>query len=148
MQVQDPNAQKMNAGTNEMDGQTMQAATPARVAGKNGTKTSRKFAEPPMSADEVQAVLALPADARMQKLLAMSPQQMLAFREGLLLQQRLRLIQGLTPAQIEVVAAMQGPARVVGAEVLGTRLLRDVYSERLQRLCSQEPERGLLPAGV
>jgi len=123
MQAQDPNAQKM-------DGQSMQAETPARVTGKNGTKTKDKFAETPMAADEVNAVLAMPADARMQKLLAMSPQQMLAFREGLRPQDRARLMIGLLPAQIEVVAAMQGPARVVGAETLETRLLRDVYSER------------------
>jgi len=128
-QTQDPGiAAKMDA--NEMDGQLMQAATPARVTDKNGIKTKDKFTETPMTADEVSAILSLPADARMQKLLALSPQQMLAFREGMLPQQRLRLMQGFTPEQIEIVAAMQGPTRVVGAEALETRLLRDVYSER------------------
>ena len=137
MQAQDPNAasnaNKTDAGMNEMDGQQMQAqtaATPARVTGKNGTKTKDKFAESPMAADQVNAILALPADARMQKLLALSPQQMLSFREGMKPQDRPRMMQGLSPAQIEIVAAMQGPARVVGAEALETRLLRDVYSDR------------------
>src|SRR5271155_3871249 len=101
----------MDAGANDMDGQSMQAqtATPARVTGKNGTKTKDKFAEAPMAATDVNAVLALPADARMQKLLAMSPQQMLSFREALLPQQRQRLMQGMSAEQMEVVAAMQGP---------------------------------------
>jgi len=132
MQAQDPSASKMDAGTNDMDGQSMQAqtATPARVTGKNGTKTKDKFAEAPMAAADVNAVLALSADARMQKLLAMSPQQMLSFREALLPQQRQRLMQGMSPAQMEIVVAMQGPARVVAGEALETRLLRDVYSER------------------
>jgi uncharacterized protein (DUF1800 family) len=132
MQAQDPNASKMDAGTNDMAGQSMQAqtATPVRVTGKEGTKTKDKYSETPMPAAQVNAVLALPADARMQKLLALSPQQMLAFREGLTPQDRQRLMQGLSPEQMEIVVAMQGPARVVGGEALETRLLRDVYSER------------------
>jgi uncharacterized protein (DUF1800 family) len=44
--------------------------------------------------------------------------------------ERVQLMQGLTPAQMEIVAAMQGPGRVVGSEVLETRLLRDVESQR------------------
>jgi hypothetical protein len=130
MQAQYPNANKTEARTNEMDGQSMEAATPARVTGKNGTKTKDKYTEAPMATEDVNAILALPADERMQKLLALSPQQMLSFREGMRPQDRLRLLQGMSPAQIEIVTAMQGPVRVVGAEALATRLLRDVYSER------------------
>jgi uncharacterized protein (DUF1800 family) len=131
MQAQDPNAPKMNAAGNEMDGQAMQqAATPARVTGKNGTKTKDKFAAQAMLPAEVNAILALPADARMEKLLSLSPPEMLSFREGLKPQDRGKLVAGFSPAQIEIVTAMQGPARVVGAEALETRLLRDVYSER------------------
>jgi len=135
MQAQDPNAQKMDTANNAMDGQSVpamqgQAATPVRVTGKNGTKVKDKYDETPMAAADVNAILALPADARMQKLLALSPEQVLAFRMALKPQDRFRLMQGFSPEQIEVVTAMQGPARVVGGEALETRLLRDIYSER------------------
>ena len=83
-----------------------------------------------MDSAEVEAVLALAPEARMQRLIAMSPQEMMAFQAGLRQQQRLRLMQGLTPVQMETVAAFQGPVRVVGAEALESRLLRDVSSDR------------------
>jgi uncharacterized protein (DUF1800 family) len=78
----------------------------------------------------VRAVLALPPEQRMARLIAMSPTEMLQFRAALKPYERPLLMEGLTPAQMETVAAMQGPARVVGAEVLETRLLRDVESQR------------------
>jgi uncharacterized protein (DUF1800 family) len=83
-----------------------------------------------MDFEAVNAVLALPPDQRMARLIAMSPQEMLSFRVGLKPQERPLLMQGFTPAQIEVVSAMQAPGRVVGTEVLASRLERDVYSDR------------------
>ena len=44
--------------------------------------------------------------------------------------QRVQFMVGLSPEQREIVAALQGPVRVVGAETLETRLLRDVFSDR------------------
>ena len=38
--------------------------------------------------------------------------------------------EGLTPQQKEVLRALQGSARMVRAEVLESRMMRDVYSER------------------
>jgi uncharacterized protein (DUF1800 family) len=84
----------------------------------------------PADAAGVAAVLALPADERVKRLVAMSPEEMQSFRDGLKAAQKLQLMQGLSPAQVEVVAAMQGAERVVAAETLETRLLRDVYSQR------------------
>jgi hypothetical protein len=111
-------------------GQTMSdGATPAPVVtGKNG-KAKRNQAAP-MDADDVEAVLALPPDARMQRLIAMSPQEMLSLRAAMRPRDMPRLMQGLTPAQTEIIAAMEGPVRVVGGEALESRLLRDVYSDR------------------
>jgi hypothetical protein len=93
-----------------------------------GRKRSRARAA--MDAADVEAVLALAPEARMQRLIAMSPQEMMSFQAGLRPVERPRLMQGLTPAQMEIVAALQGPVRVVGAEALESRLLRDVYSDR------------------
>jgi uncharacterized protein (DUF1800 family) len=83
-----------------------------------------------MPSDEVQAVLTLSPDERFRQLVAMSPEKMMQFRAGLKPLQRLMLVQGLTPQQVESIEAMQGPARVVGAEALESRLMRDIYSQR------------------
>ncbi len=85
----------------------------------------------PASAADVQAAIALPPEQRMARLLAMQPEEMLSFRAALKPRQRLELFRGLTPEQIEIAAALQGgPLRIIGAEALESRLLRDVYSER------------------
>jgi uncharacterized protein (DUF1800 family) len=55
---------------------------------------------------------------------------MLNLRDGLPPAERMQLFAGLSPAQVETVAAMQGPVRVVVAETLETRLLRDIDSQR------------------
>jgi uncharacterized protein (DUF1800 family) len=121
------------AGGDMMGGDAAMTTTATPVAAAKGAKGSGRLAStkvPMLSAAEVNAVLALPADARMERLIAMSPDQMIAFREGLKPYQRPMLMQGLTPAQMEIVAAMQGGTRVVGAEAMEVRLVRDVYSER------------------
>jgi uncharacterized protein (DUF1800 family) len=97
-------------------------------AAKDGKKAFKRANV--MDAESVNAVLALAPEQRMARLLAMSPEEMLSFRVGLKPYEKLQLMQGFTPAQIEVVSAMQAPGRVVGAEVLGSRLDRDVYSDR------------------
>jgi uncharacterized protein (DUF1800 family) len=132
---------KVEAGQAPVPGAAdgMMAAAPARddEAAMNGAPVgvakkgkAKRAAEGEMDAAEVDAVLALPPAQRMDRLVAMSPQEMMTFRNALKPYERPRLMQGLTPAQMEIVAAMQAPARVVGAEVLETRLLRDVASQR------------------
>jgi uncharacterized protein (DUF1800 family) len=82
------------------------------------------------SPDEVQALLRLSPAERFGQLVAMSPETMMQFRASLKPFQRALLVQGLTPQQVEAVEAMQEPARVVGAEALESRLVRDIYSQR------------------
>jgi uncharacterized protein (DUF1800 family) len=84
----------------------------------------------PMALNEVQSMLGLSPDERFWQLVAMSPEKMMQFRAGLKPLQRALLVQGMTPQQLEAVEAMQGPARVVGAEALESRLVRDIYSQR------------------
>jgi uncharacterized protein (DUF1800 family) len=84
-----------------------------------------------MDADAVDAVMALPPEQRMAKLVAMSPEQMYGLREGLKPLERYRLMVGMTPQQTEILAALlTQPERVVGSEALESRLERDVYSDR------------------
>jgi uncharacterized protein (DUF1800 family) len=107
-----------------MDGQSVQATgNPTNGKGK------KKRAQP-MDASDVDAVLALPPDQRFARIVSFSPEEERELQSALRAGQRLQLMQGFTPQQIEAVAAMQGPARVVGAETLETRLLRDIYSQR------------------
>jgi uncharacterized protein (DUF1800 family) len=97
---------------------------------KKGKALKHSEAIAAMDPADAREVLALPADERYGRLLAMSGEESVAFREGLKPAQRALLTQGMTPAQTEVVLAMQGPARVVGAEAMETRLLRDIDSNR------------------
>ena len=79
---------------------------------------------------EAAAVVSLPPDQRMAKILAMSPEDLIAFRKSLTPMQVVQVGQGLSPLQKETLAALQNSARLIGAEVLQSRLLRDIYSDR------------------
>jgi uncharacterized protein (DUF1800 family) len=119
-------AEAAPAGDDSMSGsmsRTEPAATPASGKGK-------KRRAQPMDSSDVDAVLALPPDQRFAKLVSFSPEEERELQSALRAGQRLQLVQGFTPQQIEAVAAMQGPARVVAAEALESRLLRDIYSQR------------------
>ncbi len=60
----------------------------------------------------------------------MTPEELVAFRKGLNPQELADVVEGLTPLQRETLAALQGSPRMIGAELLETRMLRDIYSER------------------
>ena len=75
-------------------------------------------------------VVNLPPDQRVKKLIEMRPLEFRDFLQHLSKPDRVALFAGLTPEQKETVFALISPQLVVGGEVLVTRLLRDVYSER------------------
>jgi uncharacterized protein (DUF1800 family) len=75
-------------------------------------------------------VINLPPDQRMQRILAMPPDELVRFRKSLSKAELLAAAQGLSPMQRETLAALQGSPRMVGAELLETRMIRDIYSER------------------
>jgi uncharacterized protein (DUF1800 family) len=75
-------------------------------------------------------VVNLPADQRVKKLIEMKPDEFRDFLQHLSKMDRVALFADLTPEQKETVFALINPQLVVGGEVLVTRLLRDVYSER------------------
>ncbi|WP_263377770.1 DUF1800 domain-containing protein [Granulicella paludicola] len=136
----DPAAQNM-ASTDAMvkptgDADTDNLMQDLAMASKDGDEAASakagkgKRAVGTMEPSEVQAVLRLSPEERFGQLIAMSPERMMQFRASLKPFQRVMLVQGLTPQQVEAVEAMQGPARVVGAEALESRLMRDIYSQR------------------
>jgi uncharacterized protein (DUF1800 family) len=60
----------------------------------------------------------------------MSPDDFVAFRQSLSGGELAQFVQGLNPQQREIFAAMQNSTRMVGAEEMQTRLIRDIYSDR------------------
>lgn len=75
-------------------------------------------------------IINLPPDQRMQRILAMPPDELVAFRKSLSQSEVAAAAAGLTPIQRETLAALQSSPRMIGAEVLASRMIRDVYSER------------------
>jgi uncharacterized protein (DUF1800 family) len=117
-----------NGNSNSGDGVGGGAAGPG---GKKSVKALKhQVPVEPMASDQVEAVLAMAPESRFQALVAMAPGDSVSFRDSLRPVERVRLVQGFTPQQTEMVEAMQQPLRVVAAEATETRLLRDVESQR------------------
>lgn len=75
----------------------------------------------------VKELAALPPQERFQKILAMNTSDLMALR--IAGQQRLSLlVEGMTPEQKETLAALGGTPRLVGAELMEQRLIREIYS--------------------
>ncbi len=79
---------------------------------------------------EAVKIINLPPDERMQRILAMSPKELVAFRRSLSQAELAEAAEGLSPMQREILAALSGSPRMIGAELLQSRMLRDIYSER------------------
>ncbi len=108
-----------------------QADAKARKSAKNDDAAQDVFAKPVEFAHaDADALLAMPAEARFQHILAMPPEQFAAFRASLKSADFARSADGMSVAQRETLAALSGPQKVVEDELLGSRLLRDVYSQR------------------
>jgi uncharacterized protein (DUF1800 family) len=78
----------------------------------------------------VADLLALPPDQRFKQMCHLNLAQLRELRKELLPEQRGLLVAGMTPVQMEAIVAFAGPERLVGAEDIQVKLLRDVYSER------------------
>jgi uncharacterized protein (DUF1800 family) len=79
---------------------------------------------------EAVKIINLPPEERIRKILAMPPAELVAFRRSLSQRELADAAEGLTPMERETLAALQGSPRMIGAELLASRMLRDVYSER------------------
>jgi uncharacterized protein (DUF1800 family) len=75
-------------------------------------------------------IINLPPEQRMRRILAMPPDELVGFRKSLSQSELAAAAVGLTPVQRETLAALQSSPRMIGAEVLASRMIRDVYSER------------------
>ncbi|HSZ15712.1 MAG TPA: DUF1800 domain-containing protein [Terracidiphilus sp.] len=109
----DPNANQANSS--EAGQINMSASQPANAG-------------PVYDATFVDPFVALPAQQRIAKLIAMQPSEIESFLKGLRPIQRAALEAGLTPQQREVVSALENPERLVVEELTAQRLTRDIYS--------------------
>jgi uncharacterized protein (DUF1800 family) len=75
-------------------------------------------------------IINLPPDQRMQRILAMPPAELVAFRKSLSQKELAEAAEGLTPQQKETLESLQGSQRVIAGELQGARMMRDIYSER------------------
>jgi uncharacterized protein (DUF1800 family) len=66
----------------------------------------------------------------MRKVLALAPADFVAFRQSLSAAEVAQFSQGLNAQQREIFAALQNSTRMIGAEEMQVRLLRDIYSDR------------------
>jgi uncharacterized protein (DUF1800 family) len=88
-------------------------------------------AEPPvLSAETVAALLSLAPGPRMAKLLSLPAGEYGPLRRQLTPLQRTALEEGMSPEQRETLTALDNPRQVVQSELLQSRVLRAVYTQR------------------
>ncbi|MDE3105252.1 MAG: DUF1800 domain-containing protein [Acidobacteriota bacterium] len=79
---------------------------------------------------EAVQIVNLPPEQRFRRLVAMPPEELARFRNSLNRSELTAVTEGLTPEQREAWQAMENTQRMMVQELLATRLLRDLYSER------------------
>jgi uncharacterized protein (DUF1800 family) len=75
-------------------------------------------------------IVNLSPDQRLDRLVSMKPGQLRGFMKSLAPEERTQLTVGMTPQQKETVVALINPTVLVAGELLQTRLLTDIYSQR------------------
>ncbi len=78
----------------------------------------------------IDDLVLLPADQRMQRILALPVAQQRDLTQGVPFEKRQALLAGLSPEQRETVLALNNPQGVINNEVQSAKLLRAVYSDR------------------
>lgn len=79
---------------------------------------------------EAVKIINLPPQERFQRVMSLPPEELMNFRKSLSRTELGAAMEGLTPEQREIFVSLQGSPRMIGAEVVQTRLLRDIYSDR------------------
>jgi uncharacterized protein (DUF1800 family) len=132
-----PTNQQIRASMNHQAGVPGGAATRAiyadqqeRYKEKKNGKTGDPMPENTALPQSPSEILALPPDKRFKALCHLTLPQLRELRKSLPAEQRDQLTAGMTPEQVEAIAAFQGPSGVVQAEDIQMKLLRDVSSER------------------
>ena len=79
---------------------------------------------------KIQSLLDLPPDQRYKKVMAMSPDEQVAFANSLRGGKGQDFLEGMNPKQKETLLAMNNPQALVAEELVQAKLLRAIYSDR------------------
>ena len=101
-----------------------------KAKAKNPPAVSPATPPPVMSAEQVTALLSLAPAARLAKVLALPAGEYGQLRKQLSPVQRTALDEGMSPEQRETLIALDNPRQVVQNELLQSRVLRAIYSQR------------------
>ena len=113
----------------EKDDTAMMADGKAAAA-DNMNDADTRGARTRYSEETVEQMLSLPPDQRINAFAGLPAGDFRSFMKRLSPAQKLQAIDGLSPQQKEIVVALISPTALVGGEVLQTRMLTDIYSER------------------
>lgn len=136
-----PSSPKMAPGKNPADMTADDMSMTGKAVAADPVKMQAEGADPLTTAPEqhveglfpqasAERVLRLDPTARLQAILTMKPAELAAFRRSLSKRELAELAAGMEPGQRETLLSLGGSQRVVAGELLQTRLLRDVYSDR------------------
>jgi uncharacterized protein (DUF1800 family) len=84
----------------------------------------------PDSMRDPAVVLAMDPQARFHAIVKLTGAQVMLLRHLIPEDRKSQLTAGFTPQQVETLAAIENPSQVISTEILQTKLLRDIYSER------------------
>ena len=96
----------------------------------NTNAGSMDSASSPETSVDVAALLAMTPDKRFHAICKLTLDQWQELRKSSNPLQRQQLLDGLTPQQTEALAAFTGPQRVISAEDVQAKIMRDIYTER------------------
>ena len=103
----------------------LDAAMMTPTSGKTATKEERRDAHA-----QVDSLIHLAPDARMQRILSLPALEQSDLLKGLPGPKKAALLAGLTPQQRETVIAMDNPQGLVNYEAQSGKLIRAIYSDR------------------
>ncbi len=90
--------------------------------------SAQELVQPQFSQNAIENILELLPEQRVARLTGMEPDLFDSFIRSLRPIQRQALNAGLNPSQMQTVAALENPERLVAEELIATRLTRDIYS--------------------
>ncbi|AFL88279.1 Protein of unknown function (DUF1800) [Terriglobus roseus DSM 18391] len=106
------------------------AAQTAAQAQAQAAVANLEQATPAMPKAAVDSLVSLSPNDRYGRLLSMPPADLIALRKGAKGPLEAKITDGMTPLQKETLLALSGTNRMINAETQGSRLLRDIYSQR------------------
>ncbi len=111
-------------------GEVSQETMSASAAAAPESVDREPAAAPALSTVEFEELSSLPADQRYQKILAMPPDELIAFAETLRGGKRRDFVEGMSPQERETLIALNNPSAAVDTELAEAKLLRAIYSQR------------------